>query len=202
MKKIKAFSLAELMIVMLILTIILAATMPILSKRAKVKAAAVANVNILVKSEGDSCPPGNVAVSPDGTLLTCQGGTFKKPSGGGTGQALYLYANTASCGTYTCSYYPPSCPSTWTDAGLGYDFIREGTNGYDSFYIRSCYHKDNTCQTLYLHANTASCGTYTCTYSPPSCPSGWTSAGVGYDFLRKGTNGYDGFYVRSCYKCS
>lgn len=36
----KAFSLAELMIVMLILTIILAATMPILSKRAKVKTAA------------------------------------------------------------------------------------------------------------------------------------------------------------------
>lgn len=36
----KGFSLAELMIVMLILTIILAATMPILSKRAKVKAAA------------------------------------------------------------------------------------------------------------------------------------------------------------------
>lgn len=39
----QAFSLAELMIVMLILTIILAATMPILSKRAKVKAAAVSS---------------------------------------------------------------------------------------------------------------------------------------------------------------
>ena len=46
MKKInnlKAFSLAEMMVVMLIMTIILAASMPILSKRAKVKAAAVAN---------------------------------------------------------------------------------------------------------------------------------------------------------------
>lgn len=38
----RAFSLAELMIVLLIMTIILAATMPILSKRAKVKAAAAA----------------------------------------------------------------------------------------------------------------------------------------------------------------
>lgn len=38
----KAFSLAELMIVLLVMTIILAATMPILSKRAKVKAAAAA----------------------------------------------------------------------------------------------------------------------------------------------------------------
>lgn len=36
----RAFSLAELMVVMLILTIILAATMPILSKRSKIKAAA------------------------------------------------------------------------------------------------------------------------------------------------------------------
>lgn len=39
----QGFSLAELMIVMLVLTIILAATMPILSKRAKVKVAAVAS---------------------------------------------------------------------------------------------------------------------------------------------------------------
>lgn len=39
----KAFSLAELMIVMLVLTIILAATMPILSKRAKVKHAELAS---------------------------------------------------------------------------------------------------------------------------------------------------------------
>lgn len=40
-KKIKAFSLAELMIVLLIMTIILAATMPVLSKRAKIKASSV-----------------------------------------------------------------------------------------------------------------------------------------------------------------
>ena len=57
-KFIKAFSLAELMVVMLILTIILAATMPILSKRAKVKAAAVAasgsGAKTCIKSVSDS----------------------------------------------------------------------------------------------------------------------------------------------------
>lgn len=77
MKKInalfKAFSLAELMIVMLILAIILAATMPILSKRAKIKAAAASSGNSLWAKMGSSndiyygSPPANnnrVAIGP------------------------------------------------------------------------------------------------------------------------------------------
>ena len=83
-KKKRAFSLAELMIVMLILTIILAATMPILSKRAKMKAAAAAAassaVTLSVVNEGDPCTiptDSNVsnvlAISTDyTTLLTCK----------------------------------------------------------------------------------------------------------------------------------
>lgn len=70
-----AFSLAELMIVMLILTIILAATMPILSKRAKVKAAAAAaGGGIKTANEGDSCVDGTdtIAYSKDyAQILTC-----------------------------------------------------------------------------------------------------------------------------------
>lgn len=83
LKNFKAFSLAELMIVMLILTIILAATMPILSKRAKVKAAAAAaggSVTLTVATEGDPCtiPTDSkvqnvLAISSDyTTLLTCK----------------------------------------------------------------------------------------------------------------------------------
>lgn len=71
----KAFSLAELMIVMLILTVILAATMPILSKRAKVKAAAAAANSIKIPvQEGDPCETttDNLGMSSDhATMFTC-----------------------------------------------------------------------------------------------------------------------------------
>lgn len=70
-----AFSLAELMIVMLILTIILAATMPILSKRAKVKAAAAAGKSFPpIVNEGDPCETttDTMGISSDhNTLFTC-----------------------------------------------------------------------------------------------------------------------------------
>lgn len=76
MKKCRAFSLAELMIVMLILTIILAATMPILSKRAKVKAAASAAGGGAIKTanEGDDCIDGTDTIAyskDDGEILIC-----------------------------------------------------------------------------------------------------------------------------------
>lgn len=71
----RAFSLAELMVVMLILTIILAATMPILSKRAKVKAAAAAAGGIKTANEGDTCVDGTdtIAYSKNySQILVCQ----------------------------------------------------------------------------------------------------------------------------------
>lgn len=74
MKKYRAFSLAELMIVMLILTIILAATMPILSKRAKVRAAAAAASGIKTANEGDTCVDGTDTMAyskDDGEILIC-----------------------------------------------------------------------------------------------------------------------------------
>lgn len=76
-----AFSVAELMIVLLIMSIILAMTMPILSKRVKMKAAASAGgfINLPIKKEGDYCPDPvdgqvdkNLAVTADrSTLLIC-----------------------------------------------------------------------------------------------------------------------------------
>lgn len=70
----RAFSLAELMVVLLIMTVILAASMPILSKRAKIKAAAAAtgSINTTAK-EGDNCTDGKdrLAVTADGRILTC-----------------------------------------------------------------------------------------------------------------------------------
>lgn len=70
-----AFSLAELMIVLLIMTLILAATMPILSKRAKVKAAAAAAGGIKTANEGATCTDGTdtIAYSKDySQILVCQ----------------------------------------------------------------------------------------------------------------------------------
>lgn len=183
MKNIRAFSLAELMIVLLIMTIILACTMPILSKRAKVKAAAVENINLPVKNEGDSCPPGNVAISADGTLLTCQGGTFKKPSSsGGAGQTLYLYSSYIN---------DTSCPLNWSNGGVGV---------YSTYiYVRSCYNLKATCSTIYLYGSTpwSSDGNI----SPPACSTllgGWTDGGIGPNHMN---NGMADSYVRSCYKC-
>lgn len=66
-----AFSLAELMVVMLILTIILAATMPILSKRAKVKAAAAAassNATTCMQVISSSLPANLNSVPPNATI--------------------------------------------------------------------------------------------------------------------------------------
>lgn len=135
MKKIRAFSLAELMIVMLILTIILAATMPILSKRAKVKAAAAANVSLPIKNEGDTCTTGSIAIGSDGTLLTCQGSTFKKPpSAGGAGQVLYLYQDSMSRSYGT----RVSCPSGWTQASDGIYAKSDYSSSYDE-YLTTCY---------------------------------------------------------------
>ena len=68
------FSLAEMMIVMLILTIVLAASMPILSKRAKVKVAAQTG-GITTANEGDTCVDGTdtIAYSKDiSQLLVCE----------------------------------------------------------------------------------------------------------------------------------
>lgn len=132
----EAFSLAELMIVLLIMTIILAATMPILSKRAKVKAAANTTISLPTKNEGDSCTLGSVAIGSDGSLLTCQGGTYKKPpSASGSGQALYIYGYPS-----TSSPTVNSCPSGWISAGIG-----SGTMTYDSHYDNLWYSLVNSC---------------------------------------------------------
>lgn len=86
----RAFSLAELMIVLLIMTIILAATMPILSKRAKVKAAAVSsgsNSRTCLKIVTSSI----VDVDLGNGVIFYQmiggggGGTFIQSAGGGGG---------------------------------------------------------------------------------------------------------------------
>lgn len=68
------FSLAELMVVMLILTIVLAASMPILSKRARMKANASAGAFTLhTHNAGDHCDESTdtIAVANDNTLLVC-----------------------------------------------------------------------------------------------------------------------------------
>ena len=76
----KAFSLAEMMIVMLIVTLVLAATTPLITKRSKRQASSSGAVSLPIKNEGDSCVEptsgkvgDNIAITPDHTtLLTCQ----------------------------------------------------------------------------------------------------------------------------------
>lgn len=172
MKKIKAFSLAEMMVVMLIMTIILAASIPILSKRAKVKAAAAANVILPVKNVGDTCTTGSIAIASDGTVLTCQGGTFKKPSSGSVGQVLYLYSDT---------WVTTTCPNGWTNLGRG-PFAKTGDNSCS--YVRTCYNASQTCSTLYVYGG--------------ACPVNWSDAGSGDAVMLQ--NGFVSS-IRSCYKC-
>lgn len=73
--KSSAFSLAELMVVMLVLTIVLAASMPIISKRAKMKAATASGGALKIANEGDSCVDGTdtIAYSKDyAMVLVCE----------------------------------------------------------------------------------------------------------------------------------
>lgn len=93
-KTVKAFSLAELMIVMLVLTIILSATMPILSKRAKVKAAAAASSN----NHGNIC----VKQVNDTLTATIKGAVLLQYylTGGGGGGGYFNYAYHYSDPTY------------------------------------------------------------------------------------------------------
>lgn len=190
MKKKIAFSLAELMVVMLILTIILAATMPILSKRAKVKAAANATLTLPMKNEGDPCPPGNLAISADGTtLLTCQGGVWKKPSSSSAASVLYLFSNN----TYTA---PPACSTLtggWSDGGKGAYFYYPSGGANQ---VRTCYNTTQTCSTLYLYG--------TLDNTPPACSTltgGWSDGGSGIQFAAQ-DNVVHYILVRSCYKCN
>lgn len=109
-EKNNGFSLAELMIVMLVLTIILAATMPILSKRAKVKAAAVA------ASSGSTITCTKVVNSSFDTVLTsdikslsytmygggggggANGNSIGSGGGGGSSAILVSSSSTATLG--------------------------------------------------------------------------------------------------------
>lgn len=75
----KAFSLAEMMVVMLVLTIVMAASMPIISKRAKMKATTVATtpaVQVLsIVNAGEHCGSESYNVGTDAfhtTIYSCQ----------------------------------------------------------------------------------------------------------------------------------
>lgn len=83
-----AFSLAEMMVVLLIMTIVLAMTMPIISKRVKAKPSLSAFSDLPIRAEGDDCPDpvngqlqNNLAITADrSTLLMC----MQEATSGGT----------------------------------------------------------------------------------------------------------------------
>lgn len=93
----KAFSLAELMVVMLILTIILAATMPILSKRAKVKAAAAATASsgtVRACTKKITTEPFSKQITPDIIFMS-----YTLTGGGSGGKSDNSYSNGSTGGS-------------------------------------------------------------------------------------------------------
>lgn len=196
-KAFQAFSLAELMIVLSIMSIVLATTMPLLSKRAKMKAANAIQV-LPVVTEGNTCTATNTkntGISSDyTTLLTCQSGIWKKvfPSAAGIGQTLYTYGY-----SYNSSTYPAACPAGWTDLGYGVSgsvVAPCGSNYYT--YTRACYNPNQTCAAMYLYGYDSSSGTY-----PVACPAGWTDKGYGVSGNASSSSRTYYTYIRSCYRC-
>lgn len=192
----KAFSLAEMMIVMLVLTIILAATMPILSKRAKYKPTLAPSSGAgqpLYHYGGTSYSSGNCA--SEGSKGTLGG------------------VNTTVSGTCYVNY-PSPCPTGngWADGGV--DYYTPGTSAQ---FKRTCYNSSKTCSVIYYYGGTSyasgncasegSKGTMgginktisgTCYVNyPPPCPDNtWTDGGV--DYYAPGNANQ---FMRACYKC-
>lgn len=145
----KAFSLAELMLVLLIMSIILAMIMPIISKRVKLRPAATtlsgAGQALYLYSQALNVGP--LACS------TLGAGWLDGGSGGGVFDTMASVAplpvRTCYNPTKTCqSIYlyspngwtaPPACSTLtggWSDGGYGiYGFHQVNIDGY----IRSCY---------------------------------------------------------------
>lgn len=150
-----AFSLAEVMVLLLLVSIFMAATMPIISKRAKVKpklssSGGGGQILYLYGSSYGNVSPGSCTTNynsyydTENTNVQYGGGTCKK-----------LTQNTYSI---TFPVYPKECPPDWSDianVGVTLDFNGNTDNvfNHSNYYtlIRSCYNTKKTCAVMYLY---------------------------------------------------
>lgn len=217
-----AFSLAEMMLVFIIVSIVLSMLLPIITKRRKSNAIITppASVNTGVEQLLYLYGTHIYVACPCTDHYTTDGTNVE--DGGDICQQL---TNIGSSSLTRCfPDYPRTCPNGWDDGGV--------MNKDIETLVRSCSNPTKQCATLYLYGKntTGACGTkldseginidigggicqtlvssdssVSLTYPayPPTCPSGWTDAGVGI-----GTSGADNSMlgigttlIRSCYKC-
>ena len=111
----RAFSLAEMMVVMLIISLIMAATMPLITKKRKYNAKN--SISLQVKTVGDPCPTTttSVAITADHiSLLTCQSGSWTKIGGGSHGS---FTSTTCGSGTWVAPFGVTSVDVTLLGGG-------------------------------------------------------------------------------------
>ena len=124
-RSIKAFSLAEMMVVMLIMTIILAASMPILSKRAKVKAAALANSSV-----GLTCQKTiNSSLVIPSLASDIQSMSYTMVGGGGGGGYYGTYVGGGGGGGSSAILYDNNVQATAAGGNGGYTSIYKAQSG-------------------------------------------------------------------------
>jgi hypothetical protein len=93
---------------------------------------------------------------------------------------------------------PPSCPSGWTDLGIGNSINSVDSEGVNNYYAG---HSERMCgNNQFYEVISLKCvwtnfnGVGSCT--PPSCPSGWTDLGIGNTATGIDTTpGYAGYLV-------
>lgn len=222
-EKRKAFSLAEMMVVMLVVSILIAASMPIISK------------HIIRNNNSNPTTPSTQSV---GDVLYLYGWTNDAYGGYGytnSGIAIVPGGGYYKQLTPTVAFnlYPPECPPDWSSAGVG---VQRYISYEQGSLVRTCYHPTKTCSVLYLYGNDnygqpgvgdggpeVTCPNYLqkelsfafvdnicetlnnaanthyayLPYYPKQCPIGWADAGVGIDKM----NFNSATLIRPCYKC-
>lgn len=198
-KNIKAFSLAEMMVVMCIMTIILASLMPIISKRVRLRPVITPTVVSTIPNvtQGQACTASINSIglnSTNTTILTCQAGAWAPLSAGGiAGQILYTYGvEQYYAGSWHTVSVAPACPSAgsagWIDLGTSSRIPGSyWQNNKISTVVRTCY-TNKSCAVYHIYSSSLN----------PSCQAGWTNS----DIIGSMIPAYSTDYVYACYKCN
>lgn len=220
-KNIKAFSLAEMMVVLLVISIVLSAMMPIISKRARLRPTINTTAILPTQTEGQACTAtatNNTAISSDyTTLLTCQSSRWKRAvatipivtSGGScTGDPTnnkYIGISADYKTLYTCQSNVWKIAMTTIPIVASGDSCNTPTSTNYNIGISADNKTIYTCQSNAMTALPSGGGSGEVLYIYhrrddllPSCPAGWTSAGVGeYDLV--GDNSLSYTFTKACY---
>lgn len=152
-----AFSLAEMMLVLLIMTIVLAMIMPIISKR---KNSRPVLTETIINTHQPLYTYGKCIYDAWRNYAPCSSSHYTSDginlSGGGICKDFGTITMNSETKNVSCPLYPPECPPDWTDLGVGeseYTTFDSGAS-WTHFLIRSCWHPSKNCSVLYLHGTT------------------------------------------------